>query len=170
MYKDIAKKKKWFAANKERLKQYYKRDYEKNREARIKKSADWRKNNPEKYREQYERSNALGAFQHYKFIRSNKGRFYSLRRQAAKRSLEVRLDIATYSTLIQSRCHYCDGVLNETGSGLDRVDNTKGYSVDNVVPCCKNCNVMKNSFLTYDEMLVVMKALKEYRNGPSTKR
>jgi len=27
--------------------------------------------------------------------------------------------------------------------GLDRIDNTKGYVIDNVVPCCGHCNLMK---------------------------
>jgi hypothetical protein len=28
-------------------------------------------------------------------------------------------------------------------NGLDRVDNGKGYEIDNVVPCCKECNYAK---------------------------
>lgn len=28
-------------------------------------------------------------------------------------------------------------------NGVDRVDNTKGYIVDNCVACCKTCNLMK---------------------------
>ena len=27
--------------------------------------------------------------------------------------------------------------------GLDRVDNSRGYQADNVVPCCADCNYMK---------------------------
>ena len=30
-------------------------------------------------------------------------------------------------------------------NGVDRVDNTKGYSVDNSVPCCKFCNTAKHT-------------------------
>lgn len=40
-------------------------------------------------------------------------------------------------------CHYCKGPLNETGHGLDRRDNTKGYEEHNVVPCCLSCNWVK---------------------------
>lgn len=29
-------------------------------------------------------------------------------------------------------------------NGLDRIDNTKGYEIDNVVPCCKTCNKAKD--------------------------
>lgn len=28
-------------------------------------------------------------------------------------------------------------------NGIDRVDNTKGYSIDNCVSCCKDCNIAK---------------------------
>lgn len=165
MYKDLEKKKAWFANNKERLKVYYKRDYEKNRAARIQKSSDWRKNNPDKYKEQYLKGNSVGAPHHYKYARSNKGRFYSLKLQAKKRNLEVTFGFDEYSLLVQSECHYCGKALNATGSGLDRKDNKYGYTASNVVPCCKNCNIMKNNFLTYNEMVVVSEALRRYRNG-----
>jgi len=29
-------------------------------------------------------------------------------------------------------------------NGVDRVDNSKGYTVENSVPCCKYCNRAKN--------------------------
>jgi len=32
-----------------------------------------------------------------------------------------------------------------TYNGIDRVDNTKGYTIDNVVPCCALCNKMKGT-------------------------
>jgi hypothetical protein len=30
-------------------------------------------------------------------------------------------------------------------NGLDRIDNDKGYIIDNVVPCCRSCNIAKNN-------------------------
>ena len=38
------------------------------------------------------------------------------------------------------RRHYCGGVKS---MGLDRVDNARGYTTDNVVPACTVCNLMK---------------------------
>ena len=32
-------------------------------------------------------------------------------------------------------------------NGIDRVDNDKGYVRGNIVPCCTNCNIAKNTFL-----------------------
>jgi len=30
-------------------------------------------------------------------------------------------------------------------NGIDRIDSTRGYTKDNVVPCCKWCNIAKNN-------------------------
>lgn len=37
-------------------------------------------------------------------------------------------------------------------TGIDRVDNTRGYDPDNVVPCCRVCNRAKD-VRTKDEFL-----------------
>ena len=46
--------------------------------------------------------------------------------------------------LISSPCTYC-GRIQENGNGLDRVDSNKEYTLDNVTPCCKECNWAKNA-------------------------
>ena len=35
---------------------------------------------------------------------------------------------------------------------LDRKDNTKGYSRENIVLCCSRCNTIKSNFFTENEM------------------
>lgn len=35
---------------------------------------------------------------------------------------------------------------------IDRKENDRGYVEDNVVPCCFNCNRIKGSFFSSDEM------------------
>lgn len=47
-----------------------------------------------------------------------------------------------------------------TGSGLDRKDSTKGYVIENVVPACFLCNRTKNCWFSYDEMLIVGKTIR----------
>lgn len=57
--------------------------------------------------------------------------------------------IAFGLTLVQF-CHYYDGTCVYCGThhchGVDRIDSNKGYVEDNVQPCCKGCNYMKNRF------------------------
>lgn len=57
-------------------------------------------------------------------------------------------------------CDYCLAPLGKYGVGLDRINNSKGYTIDNIVPCCGNCNKLKNNILTRFEMVKVVKMLK----------
>jgi predicted Zn-ribbon and HTH transcriptional regulator len=41
----------------------------------------------------------------------------------------------------KSNCSYCGDHIETVG--FDRVDNSKGYTEDNVVPCCEFCNELK---------------------------
>ena len=43
--------------------------------------------------------------------------------------------------------------------GVDRIDNSKPYTLDNIVPCCGACNAIKGSILTDTEMREVGKVL-----------
>ena len=60
--------------------------------------------------------------------------------------------------LMLENCFYCGGEPegNMKGkfryNGLDRVDNSKGYTLDNVVPCCMHCNRAKRT-RSLDEFL-----------------
>lgn len=60
-------------------------------------------------------------------------------------------------------CFYCRQVVTPTGIGLDRIDNGKGYSVDNVVSCCSSCNIVRNRILTHQETIVAMNAVLAHR-------
>lgn len=40
--------------------------------------------------------------------------------------------------------HYCKRDASHSNtSGIDRMDNTKGYLTSNIVACCSECNAMK---------------------------
>jgi len=43
--------------------------------------------------------------------------------------------------------------------GVDRRDNTRPYTLDNLIPCCGPCNAIKGSILTDAEMMKVGKVL-----------
>lgn len=48
-------------------------------------------------------------------------------------------------------CHYC-GETDWRKLGCDRIDNSKPHTEDNVVPCCKDCNI-KKMHKEYDEFI-----------------
>jgi hypothetical protein len=87
---------------------------------------------------------------------------------AKKRNLEVSLTIEQVKLLTASRCHYCgqppSNPMKARGlkvlySGIDRVENGKGYVIENVVPCCYPCNLMKGSRSVEDFISHVKKIL-----------
>jgi hypothetical protein len=40
-------------------------------------------------------------------------------------------------------------------NGIDRIDNSKGYHTDNILPCCAMCNSLKSKFSLDEFMLKV---------------
>ena len=76
--------------------------------------------------------------------------------RALLHSLEWNVTQDQFRELSQQLCFYCGGApaqlasRPESGStftynGLDRRDNSLGYTLENVVPCCKHCNLAKNT-------------------------
>lgn len=80
--------------------------------------------------------------------------------RAGKKQIELQISKEEFKILTKKNCYYC-GVppqqshSNRIGStqyvynGLDRIDNSLGYTLNNVVPCCGRCNRMKG-ILTQD--------------------
>ena len=82
--------------------------------------------------------------------------FGDYKRIAKRRGHTFDLTEKQFAELIKKDCHYCGAKPNNVAkqkkcngtyiyNGLDRIDNTKGYTLDNVVPCCINCNMAKNT-------------------------
>ena len=92
---------------------------------------------------------------YHKYDRSVKGRYRKLRAQASSRGLEFDLAPEAHAWLLQQPCHWCDGPLNETGGGLDRLDNSRGYVAGNVVAACEICNMMRGRRFKTDLMRVL---------------
>lgn len=88
-------------------------------------------------------------------------------RGAERRSLEFALSRSFLEELSQKNCYYCDSPpsnrVRQNGasyyySGIDRIDNDRGYLEDNVYPCCRNCNSLKGQ-LTLEQFVVHIKKL-----------
>jgi hypothetical protein len=74
------------------------------------------------------------------------------KRNAKNRNLEWNLDLDDFTKIINGDCYYCGAkpyTRMFTGkeisyNGIDRVDNSTGYEIKNVVTCCWQCNTAKN--------------------------
>ena len=62
--------------------------------------------------------------------------------------------------ILTKPCVYCGDTQR---IGCDRIDNSKGHTKDNVVPCCIECNTARNNYFTYDEMRKIGRAIAEVK-------
>lgn len=68
------------------------------------------------------------------------------------------LQFDDFYRLSQQPCHYCGSEASNCAkkvfkyNGLDRLDNSRGHDLDNLVPCCWTCNE-KKSDMNYDEFI-----------------
>jgi len=81
----------------------------------------------------------------------------NLKQGAKRRDFEWSLTEDQARVLMKQNCHYCGAEPQQkiihshycNGSyiynGLDRINNSKGYTIDNVVLCCKICNYAKRT-------------------------
>lgn len=84
----------------------------------------------------------------------------SYRIKDKKKSLECNLTIEDMLEIMSKPCIYC-GDINRIG--CDRIDNNKGHTKDNVVPCCIDCNKARNDNFTFEEMKILGKAIREIK-------
>ena len=97
--------------------------------------------------------------------------YSSYKLNAKSRGFEFNINFDYAVSILKSDCHYCGiepsntymkSYYNATYNGIDRVDNTKGYEMDNIVSCCKMCNIAKNNN-TEEYFLQWVKRLSEYQ-------
>jgi len=62
---------------------------------------------------------------------------------------EFALTFEDFEILVTQPCHYC-GKIADPINGIDRLDNDKDYILNNCVPCCKECNMLKRSMNVID--------------------
>lgn len=85
------------------------------------------------------------------------------RKNDKKRGFQNDLDKEFVANIIKIPCSYC-GEKDERVS-LDRIDNAKGHTKDNVVPACYKCNYIRRD-MPYDAWLIVANGVrKAYKLG-----
>jgi hypothetical protein len=86
-------------------------------------------------------------------------KFVNLHRSAKDRGLEFNLTLTSVKNLLKAKRDYYTGKrLRKTS--VDRVDNTKGYVIGNVVACEESLNLRKGS-LTNKEIEQLYKGIKK---------
>lgn len=172
----------WYINNKEKSQAYRKTWYINNKEKAQACRKTWELNNPD-YQKHY-RLNNINKFKEYAKKNYNKNkqkivekrkiryqltkykisnRFKNLKHAAKRRKIEFCLTLDQFKELTNLNCYYCNNEIKSTIAGLDRINNNKGYSIDNVLPCCKECNYIRGYKLTVEETKVVITALLNYR-------
>ncbi len=84
------------------------------------------------------------------------GLLYDYRRRAKSKGYSFELTKEQFRELTSGNCYYCGVKPKQVNhpkpcvgayiyNGIDRVDTTKGYILNNCVPCCIQCNSDKNS-------------------------
>lgn len=97
------------------------------------------------------------------YVAGLNGLYGKYKRQAKEKDRNFELTLEEFGDLTKQNCHYCgkdplqsfhknqfngDYLYN----GLDRMDSSKGYTIDNVVTCCGECNRRKSD-MPYEEFL-----------------
>lgn len=99
--------------------------------------------------------------------------FSKYKQNAERRGHSFELTKEEFKNLITQPCIYCGKVLgnvkrgnngNFCYTGLDRKDNSKGYTLENVVPCCLFCNREKNALTLEEFAEKIDKILKNSNN------
>lgn len=98
---------------------------------------------------------------------------------AKSRDLEWNLSEEQFKKLIKDNCVYCGNQATkrktvsyrdecEEINGIDRIDSTKGYTIDNCVSCCSKCNLMKSNFTKEDFLNHISKIYKHSIRSSTT--
>jgi hypothetical protein len=102
--------------------------------------------------------------------------FGSYQCSAEKRGIPMEITLDEFRELIVKNCHYCDSppsnvkVVGKENvefwyNGIDRVDSSKSYNLDNLVPACRFCNYAKRERTTEEFMSWIDRLVRKYGNS-----
>jgi len=96
--------------------------------------------------------------------------YYDIKRRCKKKNIPLNMTLSEFLmwyTIQEKTCVYCgisEDRWSDSGDSLakfyyrlqvDRSDNKKGYSIDNIVLACPRCNFTKSDFFTSKQMLII---------------
>jgi hypothetical protein len=137
-----ATKKEWENANPEKVAlktlNYRDRQYNEHQEEYLKRNAEtmakWRENNPEKV-EEANKKNLININKH----------MYNYTHKCEMNNINFELTKEQFDEIVIKPCYYCEIIQDKGFNGIDRMDSSKGYELDNCVSCCDECNTMKGA-------------------------
>lgn len=78
-----------------------------------------------------------------------------------KRGFEYNIDSEWFIDQIKhGECYYCGDTKR---LGLDRIDNSKGYTMNNIVVYCYDCNVARGNNFSHEEMRTLGRTIQEIK-------
>jgi hypothetical protein len=99
---------------------------------------------------------------------------------AKSRNTSWNLTNDEFVSLVTNNCAYCGATpiprikyakrykLNVPVNGIDRIDSSKGYYIDNCVPCCEMCNRMKLNYSKEEFLNHILSIYKHSVEGSET--
>jgi len=102
---------------------------EENKQEKLDYQKNWREDNPE-------------------YTKTPKAKYSRYKSKAKNRGYEFNLTLEEFTSISNQDCYYC----GKEGFGIDRFDNSTGYTSDNCVPCCTMCNKIKSNH-DYDDLM-----------------
>jgi hypothetical protein len=97
------------------------------------------------------------------FLDINGSTYSEYKTRAEKKELPFEISQETFFHYTFLPCYLCGKEVSQTHmNGIDRFDNTKGYTIDNIRSCCGICNYMKKSY-EYDDVIKKMCMICNYQ-------
>ena len=96
-------------------------------------------------------------------------KFLQIQHRAESKKLEFDLTLARVRTLMNAQRCFFTNVIMTRGDGndenqlsFDRLDNSKGYTIDNVVACTTRINLLKRS-LSIEDIEYLYKGIQKHK-------
>lgn len=94
--------------------------------------------------------------------------YHYYKSRAKKSGRDFMLTKSQFKILTKGMCYYCGSIPSNFANdkncngayaynGIDRIDNNRGYLLDNVVTCCKKCNIAKSTMTQEDFLDLINK-------------